>query len=108
VVDSTGNKRLISKIWGWIGHVSRALWLYHLAVPLAVAAATFVEGVMARFPVAILIPLTAVAAGATLYFVNQFIALFSRFREGYAYGLAYEGRILASIQIREMRSFNLA
>lgn len=46
---------------------------------------------MTGFPLAILIPLTTVAAGATLYFVNQSIALFSRFREGYAYGLAYEG-----------------
>jgi hypothetical protein len=34
---------------------------------------------------------TAVAAGATLYFLNQFIALLSRFSGGYAYGLAYEG-----------------
>jgi hypothetical protein len=78
-------KSFISRIWGGIGHISRALWLYHLAVPLIVAAATFVKGVMAGFPLAVLIPLTAVTAGATLYFVNQSIALFSRFREGYAY-----------------------
>jgi hypothetical protein len=50
---------------------------------------------MTGFPLALLIPLTVVAAGATVYLVNQAVALFSRFREGYAYGLAYEGPYMA-------------
>lgn len=69
----------------------RALGLYHLIVPLAVAALTFIKGVMEGFALAVLIPLTVIAAGGTLYIINQIIILYNRFREGYAYGLAYEG-----------------
>jgi len=88
-------RKFFSTIWSWLGHVSRAVWLYHLIGPLVVAGLTFFEGLATGFPLALLIPLTVVAAGATVYLVNQVVALFSRFREGYAYGLAYEGPYMA-------------
>jgi hypothetical protein len=76
-------------------------------VPLAVAALTFFKGFMAGFPLAVLIPLTVVAAGGTVYLINQVVALFSRLREGYAWGLAYEGPYLGFDQTREDATLQL-
>ena len=89
-----GKRNPFSNVWSGIGHALRALGLYHLIVPLAVAALTFIKGVMEGFALAVLIPLTVIAAGGTLYVINQIIILYNRAREGYAYGLAYEGIVL--------------
>lgn len=77
-------------LWGWLAHVSRAMWLYKLLAGFAVATVTFVKGFYASLPIAYLIPLTVVALGGTLYVINQITIMFNRFREGYSYGLAYE------------------
>jgi hypothetical protein len=80
----------ILRAWSALGHITRALWVYHFLGAFAVSAATVYEG-FKTIPIAYLIPLTVVAFGGTLYVFNQFIISFNRFREGYTYGLAYEG-----------------
>jgi hypothetical protein len=93
-VSMSEKKNVFLRLWNWLGHVSRALWVYKLVLPLGIAALTFIKGHATGYPLAFLIPLTVVAAGATLYCVNQIAILYNQFREGFAYGLAYEGVFL--------------
>jgi hypothetical protein len=57
---------------------------------VGLGAVTFCKGLHV-FPIPLLIPLTVVAGGGTLYAINQIIILVNRFRQGYACGLVYEG-----------------
>jgi hypothetical protein len=85
------NKNFFSRVWNWLGHLSRAIWVYKLLLPLVVASVGFLSGLKQGISLAVLIPLTAVTAGGIAYFINQITAFYNQFREGFAYGLAYEG-----------------
>jgi len=86
-------KPLYSRVWSGLGHISRALWVYHLFGAFSVSAVTVLAG-FKSVQIAYLIPLTVGAFGGTLYVINQVTLAVNRARQGYAYGLAYEGIFL--------------
>lgn len=88
------HKGWLRRVWDWIGHTGTAWWLIQLFVGPAVGMMTLIKGMAETIPMAYAITAAIVSAGGTIYFLNQ-IALFSRrWREGYAYGLAYIGPLL--------------
>jgi hypothetical protein len=80
--------------WDWIGNTGTLWWLVQVLAAPILGALTFAKGITESIPITYAITAGIVAAGGAVYLLNQLSIFFRRWREGYAYGVAYRGPVL--------------